>query len=109
MGEVVPRKCVTNALPTDNRLGTLLSTEFQHMWEALLEVLIAKHAVEKRAPIEHPLIEEEEEGRRGVEEDWRRGSFSAGRLAPRQAPSLERAIPVGPGFWHQGQGVQVAR
>ena len=93
MGEVVLRDCVMNALPANDRSETLSSLEFQHVWEALLEVLTMEHAMEGRAPMAEPLREEE---------DWRRGSSSASRLVPQWAPALKRAMPMGPGFWYPG-------
>ena len=44
-----------------------------------------------------------------MEENWRRGSSSAGGLAPQWVPASEWAMAVGPGFWHPGQGIWVAR
>ena len=49
------------------------------------------------------LMEEENK-----DEDQRRGSSVAGWLAPLQAPELEEGRPVGPRFWHGGQGAQKA-
>ena len=42
MGKAVPRECITNALPADDPLRTVLSSEFRHAWEALQEVLTAE-------------------------------------------------------------------
>ena len=78
MGDVVSGECVTNALPTNNHSGALSSLDFQRAWEALQEVLMAEHAMEAGAPVAELLREEKEED----EEDWRRGSYSTGSLAP---------------------------
>ena len=103
VGEVVPRECVMNALPTDDCSCTLSSLEFCCTWEALWGVLIAEHAIQGGVPAEEPLMEEEEEkGGRGIEEDQKRGFSSAGGLAPRWVPLLECAMPTGPRFWHPG-------
>ena len=91
MGEVVPKECIMNALPANDRSGTLSSSGFQHAWEVLQEVLAAEHAMEGRVAAEEPLMEE-------GEEDQRRGSSSAGGLVPWQAPLLEWAMPTQPKF-----------
>ena len=110
MGEVVPRECVTNTLPTDGCLGTCSSLEFRHMWEVLWESLVAEHTVEVSTPVVEPVGEkEEEEGGEDMEEDRSKGSSTTGDLAPQQAPAPQWAMPVGPRFWFLGQGIQVAR
>ena len=71
MGEVVPRECITNALPADDCLGTLLSLEHslgQCASEALWQVLVVEHTVEVSAPIVELLGEEKGRGRRGGKE-----------------------------------------
>ena len=60
MGEVVPRECLVNALPTDDGSGTLSSPELSHAQEALQEVLTAEHATEGSVPMAELLREEEE-------------------------------------------------
>ena len=73
------------------------------MLEVLCEALTVEHAMEGGLDEAEPLMEEEEE------EDQRRGSSLASGLAPQWAPALEEAMPVGPRFWHPGQGIRVAR
>ena len=61
MGEAVPRECINNALPADDRLGTLSSLGFRHMLEVLCEALTVEHAMEGGLAAAEPLMEEEEE------------------------------------------------
>ena len=116
VGEVVPRECITNALPTDNcsrTLSSLVLSSGQHAWEVLgevlvVEVLVVEHAVEVSAPVVEPLGERRKRRRREGRA-WRRtrgrAPPSTSDLAPRQVPVLQQAMPVGPGFWLLGQGM----
>ena len=75
LGEVVPRECITNALPTNDRSMIMSSSGFWHMWEELQEMLVVEHAMEGGAAMVETLMEEEDEGQR-------RGFFLASGLVP---------------------------
>ena len=104
-GEVVPRECIKNALPAKDPVrGASRPWVLQHAWDVLREVLSVEQAMEGGAAVVQPLMEEED-GR------WRTGGEGysmPGRLATLQAPELEESRPMGPGFWHGGQGAQEA-
>ena len=53
---------------------------------------MVEHAIEGGAATVEPLMEEEE--------DQRRGSSLASGFAPQWASVLEWAMPTGPEFWH---------
>ena len=99
MGEAVPVECVSNALPVNDGWGTLWSPDVRCIWDALREWLAEQ--AEGGMAAAQLLLEEE-----GKEEDLRRGSYTAGGLAPREVPEPEEGRPVRSGFWHRDQDDQ---
>ena len=90
-------ECVINALPANNRSGTLSSSECnlgccskEVLWEVLVaemlavEVLVAEHAIEGSVLVLELLGEEEKEkeGGEGMDEDKRKGSSATSNLVP---------------------------
>ena len=66
------------------------------MRDILQGFLTAELAVEGGVATVEPLLEEEDE-----KEDWRRGSSTAGGLAPAEAPELEEGRPIGHAFCYR--------
>ena len=83
-----------NVLPVDDRLGTLSSSEFQCVWEALQEVLVVEHTVEGGAPAAEQLREEEEE----EEAFWRRLDLEMGEELELGPPPLNVQLEEA-GWW----------
>ena len=71
MGELVPRGCISNALPVDNGLGLLWALDGRHLQKALQGLLVEEQAKEGGVA----MVEEEDK-----EEDRR--PSAAGRAVP---------------------------